>query len=143
MNYTKTIREYCFQNPGKMFDMSYECERHFEMVPYRTFRKILNRLEDEGVLKTYSKGLYIIKSNHLKEDPIIVFYANEFTGVVVGYKMYHDLGLTQKNENPIVIYTDAMNTTTKNIGDDYKLILFDDYFDESKKKNDKNIRINY
>ena len=24
MNYSRTIREYCLQNPGMMFDMSYE-----------------------------------------------------------------------------------------------------------------------
>lgn len=134
MNYSRTIREYCLQNPGMMFDMPYEHKKHFEMVPYRTFCKILSRLEDEGIIKTYSKGLYIISSDNIKEDPIIAFYANENTGVVVGYKMYNELGITEHIEKPIVIYTNAMETTTKNIGDDYKLILFDAMFDEDIKK---------
>lgn len=30
MNYSKTIREYCMQNPGMIFDMSYEHKKHFE-----------------------------------------------------------------------------------------------------------------
>lgn len=134
MNYSRTIREYCLQNPGMMFDMSYEHKKHFGMVPYRTFCKILSRLEDEGIIKTYSKGLYIISSDNIKEDPVIAFNANENTGVVVGYKMYNELGITEHTEKPIVIYTNAMETTTKNIGDDYKLILFDAMFDEDIKK---------
>lgn len=116
MNYSRTIREYCLQNPGMMFDMSYEHKKHFEMVPYRTFCKILSRLEDEGILKPYSKGLYIINSDNIKEDPVIAFYSNENTGLVVGYKLYNDLGITEHTEKPIVIYTNAMETTTKNIG---------------------------
>lgn len=134
MNYSRTIREYCLQNPGMMFDMSYEHKKHFEIVPYRTFCKILSRLEDEGILKPYSKGLYIINSGNIKEDPVIAFYANENTGLVVGYKLYNDLGITEHAEKPIVIFTNAMETTTKNIGNDYKLILFDAMFDDNIKK---------
>ena len=28
MNYSKTIIEYCLKNPGMVFDMSYEREKH-------------------------------------------------------------------------------------------------------------------
>lgn len=134
MNYSKTIREYCKQNPGMVFDMSYEHHKHFDMVPYKTFCKILSRIEEEGLIKSYSKGIYIISSDHLAEDPVIAFYANENTGVVVGYKMYNDFGITDHFEKPIVIYTNAMETTTKNIGDDYKLVLFDAFIDDHIKK---------
>ena len=134
MNYSKTIREYCKQNPGMVFDMSYEHHKHFEMVPYKTFCKILSRIEEEGIFKPYSKGIYIISSDNMSEDPVIAFYANENTGVVVGYKMYNDFGVTDHFEKPIVIYTNAMETTTKNIGDDYKLVLFDAYIDDHIKK---------
>lgn len=134
MNYSKTIREYCKQNPGMVFDMSYEHHKHFEMVPYKTLCKILSRIEKEGIIKLYSKGIYIISSDNLQEDPVIAFYANENTGVVVGYKMYNDFGITDHFEKPIVIYTNAMDTTTKNIGDNYKLVLFDAYIDDYIKK---------
>ena len=134
MNYSKTIREYCLKNPGMVFDMSYERKNHFEMVPYKTFCKILSRLEEEGILKTYSKGVYLINSDKETEDPIIAFYANECSGMVVGYKMYNDLGITTHTEKPIVIYTNAMDTTTKNIGDDYRLVLFESLMDECIKK---------
>ena len=134
MNYSKTIREYCMQNPGMIFDMSYEHKKHFEMVPYRTFCKILNRIEEEGIIKTSSKGIYLINADNMPEDPVIAFYANTGFGVVVGYHMYNRLGITTHNEKPIIIYTSVMETTTKNIGDDYKLVLFDTYFDPSVKK---------
>ena len=72
MNYSKTIREYCMQNPGMIFDMSYEHKKHFEMVPYRTFCKILNRIEEEGIIKTYSKGIYIINADKYKASSISI-----------------------------------------------------------------------
>lgn len=125
MNYTKTIREYCLNKKGDMFDMSYEHENHFNMVPYKTFCKILNRLEDEGIVTLYSKGLYSINSNENGVDSVISFYANDDTGMVVGYKLYNDLGISTHQELPIVIFTNAMETTTKNIGDKYRLERFD------------------
>jgi len=124
MNYTKTIREYCNQNRGKMFDVSYEMKHHFEMVPYRTMCKILSRLEDEGLLSLYSKGLYYINTDENMLDPIIAFYASDYTGLVVGGAMYKNYGIINEYEGPIVIYTNAMETTTKNLGDKYTLIRF-------------------
>lgn len=125
MNYTKTIREYCLQNVGRVFDVSYEYKKHFSMVPYKTFLKILNRLEEDEIIKGYSKGIYIINSSNLSDDPIVSFYANNDTGLVVGYDMYNKYNVTSHKQKPTIIYTNAMETTRKNIGDDYILILFD------------------
>ncbi len=44
MNDTKTLREFCLQNKGKIFDAQYELETRFLLVPYKTLLKILNRL---------------------------------------------------------------------------------------------------
>lgn len=125
MNYSKTIREYCLKNPGMVFDMSYEREKHFSMVPYKTFCKILSRIEDEGIIRTYSKGIYIINSDNTDVDPVIAFYAREYCGIIAGNELFYSLGLTKIRTKPIVIYTNAMETTTKNIGDDYRLERFD------------------
>lgn len=126
MNYSKTIREYCKLNKGKVFDVSYERVTHFEMVPYKTLLKILNRLEEEKIITTYSKGIYLINTDEpLKEDPIISYYASECNGVVVGYDLYNKYEISSYKEKPIIIYTNAMETSTKNIGNDYKLIKFD------------------
>lgn len=126
MNYSKTIREYCKQNKDKVFNVSYERIHHFEMVPYKTLLKILNRLEEEKIITTYSKGIYLINSDEpLKEDPIVSYYASELNGVVVGYGLYNKYGISSHKERPTIIYTNAMKTSAKNIGDDYKLIMFD------------------
>lgn len=135
MNYSKTIREYCLQNKGNVFDVSYEMKTHFDMIPYKTLLKILNRLEEESIIKKYSKGLYIIVNDDAKQDPIISFYASDMNGVVVGYAMYNKYGISTHQEKPIVIYTRAMETTTKNIGDDYQLIRYPLFFFDNDFKN--------
>ena len=71
MNYTKTIREYCKTTPWKIFDVSYEMKDHFKMVPYKTLLKALNRLEEEGLLETVSKGVYLIKTGEPVADLIL------------------------------------------------------------------------
>lgn len=107
----------------------------FLWFPFKTFCKILNRLEEEGIIKTTSKGIYSINCDNDNEDSILNFYTNDESGLVVGYKLYNDLGITTHQESPIVIYTNAMNTTVKNIGDKYRLELFDlIMFDEHIKK---------
>lgn len=65
--------------------MSYKLKKYFSMIPYLRFCKILSRLEEEGVLKQKSKGIYIINFDDLSENRIIGFYANDYAGVVVGY----------------------------------------------------------
>lgn len=131
MNYSKTIREYCKKNKGKVFDVSYERTHHFDMVPYKTLLKILNRFEEEKIITTYSKGIYLINSHEaLKEDPIVSYYASEFNGVIVGYDLYNKYEISSHKEKPIIIYTNAMKTSTKNIDDDYKLIRFDVTFEK-------------
>lgn len=73
MNYSKTIREYCLQNKRNVFDVSYEMITHFDMVPYKTLLKILNRLEEEGIIEKYSKGLYIIVNDGPKKIQLFHF----------------------------------------------------------------------
>ena len=55
MNYSRTIREYCLQNPGMMFDMSYEHKKHFEMVSYRTCCKSYQDLKMKEYLNHIQK----------------------------------------------------------------------------------------
>ena len=50
MNYTKLVREYCKNNSGAIFDVSKLKDTEFAEVPYKTLLKILNRLEEEGLL---------------------------------------------------------------------------------------------
>ena len=52
MNYTKTLRNYCLQNPGKLFDVGFMAEKYFPMIPYKSYLKILNRLQDEKIRRS-------------------------------------------------------------------------------------------
>ena len=124
MNYTKTLREYCKTTPWKIFDVSYEMSARFKMVPYKTLLKVMNRLEEEGLVETISKGIFLIKNEDPGKDPIVSHYAAEGRGVVVGYAMYNKYKVTEHTQGPIVIYTNMMMTETKNIGDKYVLIRF-------------------
>lgn len=75
MVYTKAIREYCLQNEGIVFDISKEYKDHFSMMPYKTFCKILGRLEEEGVLVRESHGAYLTaKRGHTKKNQVVNYY---------------------------------------------------------------------
>ncbi|MDC7243543.1 MAG: hypothetical protein PQJ44_06350 [Sphaerochaetaceae bacterium] len=63
MNYTQTLREFCRQNQGRIFDVQYEQNHRFSLVPYKTLLKILNRLEEEEIVSSISKGVYIVNSD--------------------------------------------------------------------------------
>ena len=128
MNYTKTLREYCKTTPWKIFDVSYEMSERFKMVPYKTLLKVMNRLEEEGIVESISKGIFLIKNGDPVEDPIVAHYAGDGRGVVVGYAMYNKYKVTEYTQGPIEIYTNAMMTETKNIGDKYILMRFPVYF---------------
>ena len=134
MNYTKTLREYCKSTPWRIFDVSYEMEEHFRMVPYKTLLKVLNRLEEEGVVETFSKGIYLIKTGEPVIDPIVEHYGSDTRGVVVGYSMYNRYEVTDFSTNPKVIYTNMMRTDTKNIGEKYVLKRLPIYFTDRIKR---------
>lgn len=91
MNYTKTIREFCRQNPGKIFDVSYMGTTYFTMVPYKTMLKILNRLEIEGlVLKQLNQEIIC---DNLKYLRIVNNYSGKYLADLIDidfstYKSY-------------------------------------------------------
>ncbi|SRR5690554_688405 len=91
MNYTQTLREFCNQNQGRIFDVQYEQNHRFSLVPYKTLLKILNRLEEEGIVSSISKGVYIVKSDQeLDIDKAIIdYYVNYFSGMMIGKALYN------------------------------------------------------
>lgn len=122
MNYTKVIRDYCIQNEGIIFDVSYERKHHFDMVPYKTLLKILNRLEDEGVIVGVAKGIYAVTNNKdITLDEAIKYYYTAERGMLLGYELYNKYELTEHKEKPTVILTCMIDQKVKLVGD-YKLI---------------------
>ena len=60
MNYTKQVREYCGMRNKGLIDISIVRNTVFADIPYKTLLEIFNRLEEEGIVKTVSKGVYSI-----------------------------------------------------------------------------------
>lgn len=71
MNYTKKVREYCGKRRKGLIDISVVRNDVFADIPYKTLLKIFNRLEEEGLVTTVSKGVYSIGNKAIDERKII------------------------------------------------------------------------
>ena len=130
MNYTKLVREYCKNNSGAIFDVSKLKDTEFPEVPYKTLLKILNRLEEEGLLKPVSKGVYFIGEKPIDEELIFDEYVDDGKGMFVGYQLFNDVGISNYVDCKIEIYTNNIKSKQKSVGQYFlkKVDLeFDDY----------------
>lgn len=129
MNYTKTLREFCIQNQGRLFDVQYEQTHRFSLIPYKTLLKILNRLEDEKIVSSIAKGVYIVNSDqHIDIDNAIKeYYADHFSGMMVGRAMYNYYDIGDQDDDIIQIYTNKIVSNNKSINK-YHLIKFNTFF---------------
>ena len=129
MNYTKTLREFFSQNQGHIFDVQYEQNHRFSLIPYKTLLKILNRLEEEGIVSSIAKGVYIVNSDQeLDIDKAINdYYVERFSGMMIGKEMYNYYDIGDLDEDIIEIYTNKIISNNKSIGK-YHLMKFDTYF---------------
>ena len=129
MNYTKFVREYCKNNSGTFFDVSKLKDIEFAEVPYKTLLKILNRLEEEGLLKSVSKGVYFIGEKPVDEELIFDEYVDDRKGMFVGYQLFNDVGISDYVDCKIEIYTNNIKSKQKSVGQ-YLLKRVDLEFDD-------------
>lgn len=129
MNYTKLVREYCKNNSGAIFDVSKLKDTEFAEVPYKTLLKILNRLEEEGLLKPVSKGIYFIGEKSVDEELIFDEYVDDGKGMFVGYQLFNDVGISDYVDRKIEIYTHNIKLKQKSVGQ-YFLKRVDLEFDD-------------
>lgn len=130
MNYTKFVREYCKNNSGTFFDVSKLKDIEFAEVPYKTLLKILNRLEEESLLSAVSKGVYFIGEKPVDEELIFDEYVDDGKGMLVGYQLFNDVGISNYVDCKIEIYTNNIKSKQKSVGQYFlkKVDLeFDDY----------------
>lgn len=80
MNYTKQVREYCGKHNKGLIDISVVRNTVFADIPYKTLLKIFNRLEEEGIVKTVSKGVYSIGKKKIDERKILSDYTSNGKG---------------------------------------------------------------
>ena len=116
MIYTKQAREYCGKSSKELIDISVVRNTVFADIPYKTLLKIFNRLEEEGIVKTVSKGVYSIGKKKIDERKILSDYTSNGKGMVVGYSLFNKIGLTLYQDERIVIYTNVIMTEQKSIG---------------------------
>ena len=133
MNYTKTLREFCLQNKGKIFDVQYELETRFSLVHYKTLLKILNRLEAEEVVTKISKGVYLVNGRDVDIDSVIMeYYVERFSGMLVGTAMYNYYDISDDYAEVVEIYTNMISSNHKTISK-YLLTKFNvRFYDEVK-----------
>ncbi len=117
MNYTKQVREYCEEHNNTFVDISIVKDSVFKDIPYKTLLKIFTRLEDEGIVHTVSKGLYCVGNKTVNSKKIIAQYASSGKGTFVGYGLFNSIGLTIYKDDKIEIYTNAIVSKQKTIGD--------------------------
>lgn len=129
MNYTKLVREYCKNNSGAIFDVSKLKNMEFVEVPYKTLLKILNRLEEEGLLKPFSKGVYFIGEKPVDEELIFDEYVDDGKGMFAGYQLFNNVGISNYVECKIEIYTNNIKSKQKSVGQ-YFLKKVDLEFDD-------------
>ena len=129
MNYTKFVREYCKNNSSTFFDVSKLKDTEFAEVPYKTLLKILNRLEEEGLLKPVSKGVYFIGEKPVDEELFFDEYVDDGKGMFVGYQLFNDVGISNYVDCKIEIYTNNIKSKQKSVGQ-YFLKKVDLEFDD-------------
>lgn len=123
------VREYCKNNSGAIFDVSKLKNTEFAEVPYKTLLKILNRIEEEGLLKPVSKGVYFIGEKPVDEELIFDEYIDDGKGMFVGYQLFNDVGISNYVECKIEIYTNNIKSKQKSLGQ-YLLKRVDLEFDD-------------
>ena len=78
--------------------------------------KILNRLEEESLLSTVSKGVYSIDENPVDEELIFDEYVDDGKGMFVGYQLFNDVGISNYVDCKTEIYTNNIKSKQKTIG---------------------------
>ena len=129
MNYTKFVREYSKNNIGAFFDVSKLKDTEFSEVPYKTLLKILNRLEEEGLLKPVSKGVYFIGEKPVDEELVFDEYVDDGKGMFGGYQLFNDVGISDYVDCKTEIYTNNIKSKQKSVGQ-YFLKKVDLEFDD-------------
>ena len=79
--------------------------------------KIFNRLEDEEAVHTVSKGIYRVGNKITNSKDILNAYTKKGKGMVVGYTLFNNIGLTAYQDDKVEIYTNAIVNKQKTIGD--------------------------
>lgn len=121
-SYTKYIEATIAQEPeNKLLEASALYLKSFGTVPEMTFYKTLERMSKQGALVHLTKGLYYRPKKSkfglipISENEIISHYTEDGRGIVVGYRLYNQKGLTTQISKRVEVLSSALSEQKKNI----------------------------
>lgn len=122
-NYIETIIE---QEPeNKLLEAHTLYNQSFSTIPEMTYYKTLERMCKKGFLVHLTKGLYYRPKNTrfgtvpISEKDIVDHYIKDNQGIVVGYRLYNQKGLTTQISKRVEILSSAVPGKKKNIHNVY------------------------
>jgi len=121
-SYAKYIESIIEQEPeNKILEASALYERSFGAIPEASYYKTLERMTKQGTLIHLTKGLYYrpkksrFGSVPISENEIISHYTNEGHGLVVGYRLYNQKGLTTQISKRVEVLSCVISEQKKTI----------------------------
>ena len=121
-SYAKYIETVIEQEPeNKLLEASILYQKSFGTVPEMTYYKTLERMSKQGSLVHLTKGLYYRPKKSrfgtipISEKEIIGHYTNNGRGIVIGYRLYNQKGLTTQISKRVEVLSSAVTEQKKNI----------------------------
>ena len=122
-NYIETIIEHEPEN--KLLEASALYSQSFSTIPEMTYYKTLERMCKKGILVHLTKGLYYRPKNTrfgtvpISEKDIVDHYIKDNQGIVVGYRLFNQKGLTTQISKRVEVLSSAVPGKKKNIHNIY------------------------
>lgn len=120
--YTSVIRNnFLSLTPGSIFCANDIYRKNFSSIPEATFYKILERLVNESAVSRLAAGLYCVPKItplgkvNATEKEIIEYFTQNNKGIVVGYRLYNEIGLTTQVSGTVRIYSGNITEKTKTV----------------------------
>ncbi len=121
-SYAKYIETKIEQEPkNKLLEANTLYLKSFGTVPEMTYYKTLERMCKQGTLVHLTKGLYYRPKESrfgtipISEKEIVSHYTKGGKGIVIGYRLYNQKGLTTQISNRVEVLSSALSEQKKNI----------------------------
>lgn len=106
---------------NQIFKASAMYKSKFDEFPEVSYYKALERMSKQGSLVHLSKGLYYRPKKTrfglvpISENEIIYYYTKDNRGLVIGYRLYNQKGLTTQISKKVEILSSALTEQKKTI----------------------------
>ena len=122
-SYANYIESVLAQEPeNQLLEAGVLYKRSFSMISELSYYKTLERMCKKGTLVHLTKGLYYrpkasrFGTIPISEKEIMEHYTSNGQGMVIGYKLYHQKGLTTQVGKSVSILSTALKEQRKTIG---------------------------